>query len=185
MIIPAVPAAPTGLTATLQLGPQVKLDFTDLATYETGFTIERAVNGGPFATLTTLPANSAGDPLVTGPVTYIDTTVTADTAVDTTYAYRVRADNGAIISSAWSNTASVIIPPIPAAPSGLTATPVIGARRPGGPARLHRQRYLRDRLHDRACRQRRALGAAHHLGGQPRDGPRYLRRPGRPARQHL
>ena len=33
------------------------LGFTDNATDETGFTLQRAVNGGAWATIATLPAN--------------------------------------------------------------------------------------------------------------------------------
>ena len=47
-------AAPTGLTATLQSGPQVGLTWTDNATNETGFVVERAVGAGAFSTLATV-----------------------------------------------------------------------------------------------------------------------------------
>ena len=103
------------LTATLQAGatgPEVRLDFTDNATDETGFTVQRN-NGTGWANLTTLAANPA-----TGAVTYTDTTV----AYGTSYDYRVRADNGPVVSSAWSNMVTVAVPARPAAPSGLTAT---------------------------------------------------------------
>jgi fibronectin type 3 domain-containing protein len=106
------PAAPTGLAATLQSGPQVGLTWTDNATNETGFVVERAVGAGPFSTLATV-----GPRTNTGSVSYADATVTAGN----TYAYRVKAVNGAG-SSAYSNTASVSVPSPPAAPSGLTAT---------------------------------------------------------------
>ncbi len=44
----AVPAAPTGLTAAVMSATQVRLSWTDNSTNETGFIIERAVNGGAF-----------------------------------------------------------------------------------------------------------------------------------------
>ena len=127
--IPAVPAAPSGLTATLQAGaagPEVKLDFTDNATNETGFTIQRNDNGTGWATLTTLPVNAG-----TGAVTYTDTTVTPGN----TYDYQVRAEaagpgTGLPIVSAWVGPATVVIPAVPAAPSGLTATLQAGAAGP-------------------------------------------------------
>ncbi len=101
------PAAPSNLTATAQAGPQVLLSWTDNATNESGFVIERAVNGGAFTTLVTVgPRNN------TGGVTYTDVSV----AAGSTYAYRVAAANAAGLS-AWSNTANVTIPAPPAAPS--------------------------------------------------------------------
>jgi fibronectin type 3 domain-containing protein len=106
-----LPAAPTGLLATLQSGPQVGLTWTDNATNETGFVVERAVGAGAFSTLATV-----GPRINTGSVSYADTTVTAGN----TYAYRVKAVNGGG-SSAYSNTASVSLSSPPAAPSGLTA----------------------------------------------------------------
>ena len=112
VIVPAVPAAPTSLTATVQAGPQVSLNWMDNATSETGFVVERAVNGGAFTQLAT-PAANAG----TGAVNYVDTTVVAGN----TYDYRVHAVSGPI-ASANSNTANVIVPAAPTAPTSLAAT---------------------------------------------------------------
>jgi FtsP/CotA-like multicopper oxidase with cupredoxin domain/uncharacterized protein YcfL len=98
------PAAPTGLTATPQAGSEVLLRFTDNATDESGFTVQRRLSGGTWADLATLPANTAVNPANTGIVTYTDTTVVANS----TYDYRVRADKGAA-SSTWSNTATAAI----------------------------------------------------------------------------
>jgi len=112
--VPAqAPLAPTNLTAVLQAGPQVLLSWTDNATDETGFIIERRVLGGTFAPLPiTVPANNG-----TGSVSYTDTTVSAGN----TYEYQVRAVN-AIGQSTPSNIASVIIPAPPVAPSNVSAT---------------------------------------------------------------
>lgn len=105
------PAAPTSLVATVQSGPGVGLTWRDNATNETGFVIERSVNGGAFAPLVTVgPLNGTGN------VSYTDTTVTAGT----TYAYRVKAVNGGV-SSSYSNTVTAI-PSAVAAPSNVTAT---------------------------------------------------------------
>jgi FtsP/CotA-like multicopper oxidase with cupredoxin domain len=117
-VVPPIlpPAAPTNLTATLQAGPMIRLTWTDNDTNETGFVVERAVNGGAFSTLATVaPKNN------TGSVSYTDTAVIAGN----TYDYRVKAVNGGG-SSAYSNTATVIIslPTPPAAPSGVTASAV-------------------------------------------------------------
>jgi hypothetical protein len=116
----AAPLAPTLLTATVQAGPQVRLQWRDNATNEGGFVIERAVTGGQFAQIAVAPLRNG-----TGNVTFTDTTV----ATGTTYSYRVAAVNlfgGAPTLSAYSNEASTgAAPPVPAAPSNLTAT--IGA----------------------------------------------------------
>jgi FtsP/CotA-like multicopper oxidase with cupredoxin domain len=109
----AAPAAPTQLAATLQAGPQIGLSWRDNAGTETGFVVERAVNGsGNYVPLAT-PAERTG----TGTVTYIDTTVKAGTS----YQYRVKAVNGGG-SSAYVSGASVTVPALPGAPSNLTAT---------------------------------------------------------------
>jgi FtsP/CotA-like multicopper oxidase with cupredoxin domain len=105
-------AAPTNLTVTLLAGPtRIQLQFRDNATNETGFQVERSVNGGAFTQIAAPgPRNSTGN------VNYTDNNVT----VGNTYAYRVRAvRNGSF--SAYSNTATVAIT-VPNAPSGLSAT---------------------------------------------------------------
>lgn len=108
------PNAPVNLSATLQNGPQVRLSWSDTATNESGFVIERAVGTGPFAPLVTV-----GPRFNTGSVSYTDTSVTAGTD----YTYRVAAVNLAGLSG-YSNTASVTIPLPPASPSPVKATAV-------------------------------------------------------------
>ncbi len=108
--------APTNLTATVLNGPQVRLNWTDNGTTETGFVVERSVNGGAFAQIAAPPARTG-----TGTVTYTDAAVVPGS----TYAYRVKAMYGAV-SSPYSNTASVTLSSLPAAPTGLTATAVEG-----------------------------------------------------------
>ena len=103
------PAAPTVLTATLQYGPQVRLQWTDNATNESGFVIERRLNGGAFVQIAA-PGPRAG----TGSVTFVDATVVAGN----TYGYRVKAVNAGG-SSAYTNIASVTIGAVPNAPSNL------------------------------------------------------------------
>jgi len=118
---PETPAAPNNLTAALQSGPQVMLTWTDNATNESGFVIERSDNGGVFSVLATVgPKNN------TGSVSYADTTVLAGN----TYQYRVAAVNAAGLSP-YSNTVSIALT-IPAAPSNLTA----GAVRRGNNAQV-------------------------------------------------
>ena len=88
----------------------MSLTWVDNSSNETGFELERSVNGGAFALLISLPSNT---------VSYVDAAVVAST----TYAYRVRAVN-TIGPSAYSNTASVTTPAlsVPARPTNLTVT---------------------------------------------------------------
>jgi len=112
--VQGTPTSPTNLTATLQSGPQVSLTWTDNATNETGFLVERCAGAGctDFAQIAVVgPRNN------TGSVTYVDTTVT----FGNDFLYRVRAANSGG-QSAFSNTASVTVPPIPEAPTGFTIT---------------------------------------------------------------
>jgi len=105
------PAAPTTLTATLQAGPQVSLTWRDNATNEAGFVIQRSTDGVTFVQIGTAPARNN-----TGNVTFVD--ATAPTGLTSTY--RVAAVNIAG-TSAFSNSAAVPVPAMPAAPSSLTA----------------------------------------------------------------
>jgi hypothetical protein len=101
--------APTNLTATPALGPtRVTLNWSDVNTTETGFTIQRARNAGFSSSLViyTVGANI---------LTFLNNT---DIQTGLTYYYRVRAE-GPGGPSAWSNTA--IVGP-PTAPTGPTAT---------------------------------------------------------------
>jgi FtsP/CotA-like multicopper oxidase with cupredoxin domain len=126
-VIPLPLNPPTNLTAVAQAGPQVLLTWTDNASNETGFVIERSVNGGAFATLITVgPRNG------TGSVSYVDTSVTTS-ATGNTYVYRVAAVNAGTIGLVYSNTATVTLGVPPAAPSPVTAT---AARQGGNAARV-------------------------------------------------
>ena len=105
-----VPAAPAGLTATLA-GSSVSLTWTaPVGTAPaTQLRIQRATDPGFTSNVTDT---------LTGPAatSYTDNTV----AQGTTYYYRVRAENQAS-NSAWTNTASILIPrPVPVAPANLT-----------------------------------------------------------------
>ena len=107
------PNSPTNLTAAIQTGPQVRLSWTDNATNETGFVVERCTGVGctGFAQIAA-PGSKSG----TGTVTYTDTGVTAGN----TYLYRVKAVNGTV-SSTYSNTAIAAVT-VPAAPTNLALT---------------------------------------------------------------
>ena len=110
------PAAPTGLTAAAVSASQINLAWTDNASNETGYTVERCTGAScsTFAQVASLPANTTS---------YQNTGL----AASTTYRYRVRAFNGTLVSG-YSNVASATtqagsVPPGgPAAPSNLTAT---------------------------------------------------------------
>ena len=90
---PTVPAAPTNLTATAQSSSAIALSWTDVATNETGYRIERAIGTGAYATLTTLAA---------GAVSYTDSGLVASTV----YNYKVSAINSAGAGTAGPVTAT-------------------------------------------------------------------------------
>lgn len=95
---PAVPAAPSGLTATAVSKSRIDLTWTDNSNDESGFKIERCTGAGctNFVQIGTVGAN---------------VTAVANTGLsgNTTYTYRVRAYN-ANGDSAYSNTASATTP---------------------------------------------------------------------------
>lgn len=107
----AIPKAPTALTATAASATQINLAWTDNATDETGFELERSADGQTFTKLTDLGPNVK---------TYQHTGL----APATRYFYRVLAKN-ASGKSAYSNIANATTLQVaPAAPSNLTATAV-------------------------------------------------------------
>jgi hypothetical protein len=104
-----VPGPPSELSAAIVSGTQIALNWTDNATNEDGFKIERSTDGVAFTQLTTVGPNATG---------YPDNGL----AIGTTYYYRVRAFN-TVGNSTYSNTASATTPSNPpAAPTGLAAT---------------------------------------------------------------
>ncbi len=90
--VATVPAAPSGLTAAAGSSASVYLAWTNAASSQTGFAIDRSTDGGT----TWAQAGTVASTVTT----YTDTGLTAGT----TYTYRVRATNG-VGSSAASNTA--------------------------------------------------------------------------------
>ncbi|MGG3466974.1 fibronectin type III domain-containing protein [Neobacillus pocheonensis] len=110
-----VPLAPTNLKTT-QSGMASVLTWTDNATNETGFTVERSTDGVNFTAIAAPNALTN-----TGTISYTDTNV-----VPGTYTYRVNAVNGTL-NSIYSNVSSITIvnaqpAPTPAAPNNLNAT---------------------------------------------------------------
>ncbi len=90
------PLRPAFLTATPGRLFSIHLEWTDVATNETGYVLERSAGGGDFLLLQTLPADTTA---------FIDDATQPDTA----YAYRVRAVNAAG-PSAWSSVATLATP---------------------------------------------------------------------------
>ncbi|MGH7607491.1 MAG: fibronectin type III domain-containing protein [Gemmatimonadales bacterium] len=119
---PAVPGAPSGLTATAVSSARIDLSWTDNATNEEGFRIERC-DGASCTVFADVGSAAAG----------ATASQNSGLTAGTRYTYRVRAYNAAG-QSAPSNTASAttepLAPPVtpPAAPSELAATVVSGTR---------------------------------------------------------
>ncbi len=109
---PAIPAAPSNLTATAVSSAAINLAWTDNSTNETGFKIERSiVSGSNYSQIYLTTANVVG---------YTDAGLSAQSM----YYYRVRATNAGG-DSAYSNVSSTITYPlVPLAPSNLAATAV-------------------------------------------------------------
>jgi hypothetical protein len=95
---PTAPAAPTNLDAVPASSTMIYLTWTDNATNEVSFTVERApAMGGPYVEIATLPANTTS---------YMDTGLTPST----TYYYHVYASNLAgdsAFDSDWATTPGV------------------------------------------------------------------------------
>jgi hypothetical protein len=118
-----VVSAPQALSAAVSFAlARVTLTWTDTATNETTFVVERSVDGVNFAQIGVAAART-GTPAVAGTAGQTRTFVDSAVSQGQTYQYRVRAQNvtGAVVSqSAPSNLISVDY--FLAAPSGLTAS---------------------------------------------------------------
>ncbi|MBX3173688.1 MAG: fibronectin type III domain-containing protein [Gemmatimonadaceae bacterium] len=104
-----LPAAPSALTATSASPSEIELAWTDLSDNESGFEIARCAGDGctPTAVVATVGANVTS---------YLDEALTPGE----TYAYRVRAINGAG-TSAYSEPPQQAITNVPSIPSALMA----------------------------------------------------------------
>jgi fibronectin type 3 domain-containing protein len=104
------PAAPSGLTAVLATGPSVNLNWTNNATNQTSFKLDRATNS-------TFTANLITQVLPATPFSFTDTA--AGLTPGNTYYYRIRASNSLGDSANSTPPASVSIAPRPAAPTNV------------------------------------------------------------------
>jgi len=102
----AVPAAPSGLRATATAPDRIALAWTDNASNETGFEIERATLSGPFT-------------VVARPAANLTSWTSSGLLPSTTYVYRLRAVNGNGSSAASNEGVATTPTALPAAPSGL------------------------------------------------------------------
>ncbi|MEI6218247.1 MAG: hypothetical protein WCP86_05060, partial [bacterium] len=119
-----LPAAPAALTATEKSSYVVNLSWRDMASNETAFVVERAINGGAFVRTIVLGARSGAN----STMAYEDRAVVAGN----TYTYRVKSVCG-ILSSDYSNTAQVFVTGPPLAPSKFA---VVSARGSGNQDRM-------------------------------------------------
>ncbi len=105
-----IPSTPTNLFVSGQSMHSITIGFTDNSNNETGFKVERSLNGQPWSQIITLPANTTS---------YTD----FELSCSENYAYRVRAYN-TLAESEYSNTLStttlVCGPPSAPAPIQLS-----------------------------------------------------------------
>lgn len=107
---PEVPRAPSALVAAGVPIGQIKLEWVDNASIESGFRIERSTNGAYYYEIASVGANTQS---------HMDRTISPST----TYWYRVAADSSAGRSD-YSNVAAITTPELAQAPSALAATVV-------------------------------------------------------------
>jgi hypothetical protein len=119
------PNAPSNVTAVLLSGPtRVQLTWIDTSNNENQFRVFRSTNGGAFAQIGTVNRTTGQRISTGGMVTFNNTT---NLTAGSTYAYYVIAVNtvpNPDLLSVPSNTASAIVPTLPAAPGNLAGSAV-------------------------------------------------------------
>lgn len=103
-----LPGIPTNLVGSLGADNVINLNWTDNATTESGFVIERRTSSGSFSQIATLGPNTT---------TYSDN---SGLVCGTTYTYRLSSYNGS--GSSYSNECTVASVACPGAPTNLTTT---------------------------------------------------------------
>ena len=107
---PPPPLPPSNLVVTALSSSAIGLSWEDNADNETNFQIERKTGGGAFSAIATVNVNTTS---------YTDSGLEANTS----YSYRVRAQNAAG-NSGYTNTATATTDnTVPSKPSGLSASP--------------------------------------------------------------
>ncbi|HEX5650863.1 MAG TPA: M12 family metallo-peptidase [Steroidobacteraceae bacterium] len=120
---PTLPASPSSLTVTSVTYNSVSLSWLDNATNESGYKVERSLDGVSFAEVATLGAGSH---------TYTNGSLSASTP----YSYRVRAYNSAGVSG-YSNAVSTTTPAAPTVAAAPPApTSVAASNRGDGSAQV-------------------------------------------------
>ncbi len=118
------PAAPSNLTATLLSNPvRAQLTWRDNSNNENLFQVWRSTNGAAYTQVGTVNRTAAQRTATGGTVSFTNNNLVAGN----TYTYYIVAVNTATApaqSSLPSNTASVTLPALPAAPSNLRVTTV-------------------------------------------------------------
>ncbi|HEY0770412.1 MAG TPA: fibronectin type III domain-containing protein, partial [Sphingobacteriaceae bacterium] len=105
-----IPAAPTNLSLTVISAGEIRINWTDASTNESGFEIHRSTsNNTSYSLLTTTSANA---------VTYSDLTVSQGV----TYYYKIRSINNGGPSAFTTEQSAVAINPPPIAPTNLVLT---------------------------------------------------------------
>lgn len=115
---PTAPAAPTNLGATAVSSSQINLTWTDNASNESGFRIERSPDGASFTEI------AAVGPNVTS---YADMSLSAATQ----YWYRVRAYNATGPSGFAGPTSATTLSPPPPSQTPSAPTGLVASRQPG------------------------------------------------------
>ncbi len=107
-----LPAAPSGLVANSTSTSQINLTWADNSNNESGFKIERSLNGtGPSILIFTTAAGSTN---------YVDTSLTSAT----TYQYRIYSYNNVGNSAVTAGVSATTLAGVPAAPTTLAATAI-------------------------------------------------------------
>lgn len=111
----AIPAAPTDLAAAAVAFDKIDLAWTDHADNDTGYVVERSLDGNSWSVVAVLPANSTS---------YQD----GGLSESTTYVYRVFAMNGESFSETSNLASAATLPATPNTPNGLQVTSVTASQ---------------------------------------------------------